>query len=64
MNFFKIHFVLIFDQQKSGPMEPVGVRCERTRRTPPPPPYGPGLTTTLKFSDEVKQEPVSRGLLG
>ena len=44
-------------------METVGVGCERTRRTPPP--YGPGLTTPLKFSDELKvrQQPVSHGLL-
>ena len=35
MNFFKNntlnHSVLIFDQQKSGPVEPVGVGCEHTR---------------------------------
>ena len=43
-------------------MEPVGVGCEHVRRTPHPP-YGPGLTTPLKFSDEVRQEPVSHGLL-
>lgn len=32
-----MHFVLILDQLKSRPLEPVGGRgCERTRRTPLP----------------------------
>ena len=37
-----------------------GVQAHPSR----PPPYGPGLTSPLKFSDEVRQELVSHGLLG